>query len=281
MKLDCTEIKKLKIPKPVKLRKDFLLNYLHKAPSALALVRSLECDILSRQDIIPPVMDYGCGDGLFASILFDERVDCGVDISRKKLKIAEQIGIYERVFDNAQADVPIKPGRFNTVLANSVLEHAEDLDGSLNQIYNLMSEEGKLYVTVPSDQHDKHTVIFEMLTWLEWHNWARKSRKGFNNFWRHNQCYSEKCWAKKFSDTGFKIISIERYAPKAFCLLRDLCVPLALPSLITMRLFGRWILFEPLRRVYIKSVYKALLKKTARTNNEGALLFFALQKNDA
>jgi len=281
MKTDCTETKPLKTLKPLKFKRDFLLNYLQKAPIALALERSLECEILSRQEFLPPVMDYGCGIGLFASILFDGRVDAGIDISRKNLKTIEKKGIYKKVYDSTQADVSIKPDSFNAVLCNSVLEHVEDLDESLAQIYNLMSEEGKLYVTVPSEQYDKHTVIFKLLTWFGWHKLAQKSRKSFNIFWRHIQCYSEERWEEKFSDAGFKIVFIQRYAPKVVCLLCDLCMPLAFPAFITKRLFGRWILFEPLRRAYIKGVYRILRKMPTQSKEEGALIFFALQKNNA
>lgn len=281
MKLTYTETKPPKTSKPLKCKSHFLLNYLQKAPVTLALERSLECEIFARQEFLSPVMDYGCGDGLLVSILFDGGVNYGADISRRELKIAAKNGIYEKIFDSARTDMPVKPGSINTVLCNSAAEHMEDLDGSLAQIYNLMSEEGKLYVTVPSEQYSKHTVIFNLLTWFGLHTLAQKSRKGFNIFWKHIQCFSQELWIKKFSDAGFKIISVERYAPKAVCLMGNACTPLALPAFFTKRLFGRWIMFELVRRAHVKGMHKIIKKFLSQTKGEGALIFFTLQKNHA
>ena len=54
----------------MRFKDNFLLNYLKKAPVPLAVERSLECEILSRQEFVRPILDIGCGEGIFASVLF-------------------------------------------------------------------------------------------------------------------------------------------------------------------------------------------------------------------
>ena len=63
----------------IRFKGNYLESYLRVAPAALAIERCFECEILSRQVFEPPVLDIGCGDGVFASVLFDEQVDLGID----------------------------------------------------------------------------------------------------------------------------------------------------------------------------------------------------------
>jgi len=63
----------------MKFKSDFLYNYLKQAPISLAIERSFECEILSKQKFQRPILDIGCGEGLFALILFDEKINVGID----------------------------------------------------------------------------------------------------------------------------------------------------------------------------------------------------------
>jgi hypothetical protein len=42
-------------------RRDFLYAYLDQAPTGLALMRAIECDLFSRQAFERPILDVGCG----------------------------------------------------------------------------------------------------------------------------------------------------------------------------------------------------------------------------
>ena len=55
-------------------RKDFL-----KKPLPSAIEQTLECQILSSKTLEHPMLDLGCGDGIFAYVLFDEKNDIGID----------------------------------------------------------------------------------------------------------------------------------------------------------------------------------------------------------
>ena len=45
---------------------NFLCNYLIDAPTPLAIERSWECILFSQEELKTPILDIGCGDGIFA-----------------------------------------------------------------------------------------------------------------------------------------------------------------------------------------------------------------------
>jgi len=55
------------------LERNYLKEYLKIAPTSLALVRAIECRLLSRIEFKHPLLDIGCGDGLFASLFLKTR----------------------------------------------------------------------------------------------------------------------------------------------------------------------------------------------------------------
>ncbi|NTU69659.1 hypothetical protein HGB13_02415 [bacterium] len=81
-------------------KKDFLGLYLEEAPLPHAIIRSIECDIFYRNKeyIKHPIVDYGCGDGLFSSVLFNDAIDVGVDLSSSELELAKKRSIYKTLF---------------------------------------------------------------------------------------------------------------------------------------------------------------------------------------
>ena len=66
-------------------------------PAPLAIERSHECDILPRQLFEHPILDVGCGDGLFSYCLFDEKLDTGIDPRTEELAHAQRYLGYEEL----------------------------------------------------------------------------------------------------------------------------------------------------------------------------------------
>jgi 2-polyprenyl-3-methyl-5-hydroxy-6-metoxy-1,4-benzoquinol methylase len=56
---------------------DYLVEYLAHAPVALGLLRAIECRTLAALEFEHPILDVGCGDGLFGQVFFRDGVDVG------------------------------------------------------------------------------------------------------------------------------------------------------------------------------------------------------------
>src|SRR5947207_12297154 len=125
----------------MKFKHNFFRNLLKEAPLPLAIERSLECQILFKEEFKHPVLDIGCGDGIFASILFDEKIDVGIDPNEMELERAKTYNIYVELIKCFGNAIP-KPSRsFNTIFSNSVLEHIPDIESVLKEIHRLLSNE--------------------------------------------------------------------------------------------------------------------------------------------
>src|SRR3990172_9795334 len=72
----------------------FLWPMLLSLPYFRALLRSVEADFYGEFELAAPVLDLGCGDGLFASQVFKQPIDVGIDPALASLREAKTHGAY-------------------------------------------------------------------------------------------------------------------------------------------------------------------------------------------
>ena len=253
----------------------FLLNYLSQAPFSLAFERYVECLILKNKDFVQPVLDIGCGEGLFASILFSKKIDVGIDPNSRELMRAEELGGYSRLVNCYGDNIDYADGSFNTIFSNSVLEHIDDLKPVLKEACRLLSKEGVFYATVPSDKFERFSVICTFLEFFGLNSHSRKFRSFYNSFWVHYHAYPLEQWRELFGECGFNVTESFTYAPHWFCFMNDLLVPTALMDKFLKSSINRWTLFKPLRRFLVFPFFVIMspfLKYGGRCHN-GGLIF--------
>ena len=71
-----------------KLR-SFTRNYLNNLPSFFAYIRPQEALLFwqHQQEMNGPILDFGCGDGFFADMVFDAiEIDEGLDLVESRIK---------------------------------------------------------------------------------------------------------------------------------------------------------------------------------------------------
>ena len=264
------------------LKNKFTGEYIAKGPLALALERSYECHILSQQVFERPILDIGCGDGVFASILFkDNKIDTGIDVDQKELISAGCYGIYEELIACNAQKIPKKDKTYRTVFANSAIEHIEDIKGVLQEARRIMVDNGRMYITVPTDRFDRYTLIYQMLSSLRLRTLAENFRILFNRFWKHYHYYDRAGWEGIFTKNGFKIVQYREYNPKFNCLLNDALVPLSIGSFLSRKFLNRWFVFPHLRRFYtpaLDALFSPMVDQGLAIKKQGGLIFFELRK---
>jgi ubiquinone/menaquinone biosynthesis C-methylase UbiE len=267
----------------MEFKKIFFANYLKEAPLPLAIERSLECELLNKQKFSRPILDLGCGEGLFAYILFDEKIDVGIDPDNKEIEKAKRYGMHTELIHCPGNIIPKESNSFNTIFSNSVLEHIPDIEPVLKEAHRLLTSHGEFYITVPTNLFDRYSVIYQLLTLVRLHAAAEKFRFFFNMFWKHYHFYDERGWRRLFQKNGFEVLSVQEYCCKKICLVNDALAPFSIMSFISKKLLNKWFILGWLRIRYSQLLYqsfKNILKSDYKIRN-GGLIFFRLCKRSS
>jgi 2-polyprenyl-3-methyl-5-hydroxy-6-metoxy-1,4-benzoquinol methylase len=264
----------------VKFNNNFLYNYLKNAPFTLAIERSMECEILSRQEFKEPVLDIGCGDGLFAHTLFNQKIDTGIDPDSKEITRAKRYGIYREIINCSGSEVPKGNESYQIIFSNSVLEHIPEIKAVLKEVHRLLMPGGNFYATVPTNYFDKYTFGSQILIFLQLKSLAAKYRQLFNRFWKHYHYHEIEKWKELFEASGFKVIENIEYCPRKICMLESVFIPVSIFNFLCKKLFDRWVVLNAVRMIIIYPVYllvKSCMQGTFPVQN-GGIVFFHLTK---
>jgi ubiquinone/menaquinone biosynthesis C-methylase UbiE len=264
----------------ISANEDFLTTYVGLAPLALAIERSLECEIFSRLLMERPVLDIGCGDGIFAKVVFSEKIDTGIDPNPIELAHARSLDVYAELIQCRGDAIPRPDAHFRTIFSNSVLEHIPQVNLVLREVHRLLAPGGTFYLTVPSDRFEQYAWLSRLLLLFDLHRLQKQFGKFYNQFWAHYHCYTPECWARLLEEAGFKVVTVRTYAPKVICTLDDVLAPLAIVGLVFKRSINRWTLVPELRRIVL-SPATALVKRLIRQadQGDGGLVFLAARKS--
>lgn len=268
----------------LQFKDDYSDVYVTTVPAALAFERILECNIYRNFNFVSPVLDLGCGDGLFTKHLFADAIDVGLDPGHGEIRSARETNAYQELICCFGNQIPKANDSFNTVYSNSVLEHIEDLDPVLMEVKRVLKSGGFFYLTVPTDQFEHYAFISRVLTALSLKGMSDKFCRFYNRFWVHYHFHTPEQWAERFGKIGFEVVTQREYAAKNICTLHDVLAYLALPTFLSKKLFHRWIMIPSIRRIYAPFIAafgrwtRDNLEKTEDFRKPGGLIFFALRK---
>lgn len=259
---------------------DVAVRYLEQTPLALALERIAEAKLYETRPFSRPILDIGCGEGLFAERVFVEKIDVGIDMNASELERAEELGAYSRLICCSATEIPEPDNTFLTIFSNSVFEHIPDVDSALREAYRVLAPGGMIYLTVPSQNFEKYGVIASLLTWLKLDKLCARFTKKYNVFWRHYTACSMEEWRLRLEAQGFTVAESFTYNSHAACFLNDLLVPCALPAFFVKKMTNRWFVFPRVRALFARCIEKVFAAPLARSTRceQGGLVFLAATK---
>ena len=224
--------------------RDFFRTYLLKQPLFYALVRGAECRLFdSLGPLEKPVLDLGCGNGFFASTAFSERLSVGIDPDISGLKEAWDLKVHQHAITGEGGRLPFRKKSFHTVIANSVLEHIQEIEEALKEINRVLVPGGAFLFTVPSHEFARHLFFSALLRNLGCHQLARRYGSWFNHHSRHFHTDPPVIWLARLARHGFEPESWRYYLTPAAHRAFDLAHYFSLPRLISKKLSGKWVLF--------------------------------------
>lgn len=128
-----------------------LRKLLHSYPSSHALWKACEAASLKKFKFPEPLLDIGCGEGKFASVLFTNRLAVGLDISKNSLASAKRM--YNHVVCADATRMPFRNEGFSTILSVCTLEHVPNVDVVFEECKRVLRGKGRIIFTTPSEKY--------------------------------------------------------------------------------------------------------------------------------
>ncbi len=98
------------------------------------------------------IMDLGCGEGILLEKLtnhFPNASIMGVDFIPENIEICKKIGLNAVIGDLYNLDFP--DNSWDTVLLIEVIEHLENPDSAINELFRVLKPGGTLVILFPND----------------------------------------------------------------------------------------------------------------------------------
>jgi len=190
-----------------------------------------------------PVLDLGCGDGLFAGMLTDRPRWLGIDSSKKSIRQAKKRGSHSSLILGEGGTLPFSNGSIATVVSNSVLEHIPDVESTLAEVFRVLSGGGRFIMTAPSDRFAELLFGSRFFSRLGLEGLGKGYGDWFNRHSRHFHTDSISVWRERLENHGFVVIHSKAYFSERAHHVFDIAHYLGVPRLVTFKLTGTWVLF--------------------------------------
>jgi SAM-dependent methyltransferase len=186
-----------------------LAQTIYEIPS-LAAWRAAELKALRQCTFVPPVLEIGCGNGRFASLVLP-RVEWGIDLNPREIKLCTgRKGLYGRLSCMDARNLKFTDGVFATVFANCVMEHIPNLPRVLAECRRVLRPGGTLIATVPLIEMNRHLLLAS--AWYA--RWRAEQLQ-------HRHLLTEDAWVAALSKAGFSTVRTTPYLSAQMCELWD------------------------------------------------------------
>lgn len=143
------------------------------------------------------VLDLGCQDGLFSSLLMEKGYECyGIDITPKNLKVAKKRGVKVVLCDIGRG-ICFPDNFFDAIFAGEIIEHIVDTDFVLQEIRRVLKDTGFAVITLPNA---KNLVTLIAMIFLDKLSYLPQPNDP------HVRCFTYLIAKQVFENNGFKIV---------------------------------------------------------------------------
>lgn len=233
-------------------------RYFPYTPTALAIKECARLSVVRRQPCPGPILDVGCGDGLFARIAFESVEVWGIDIDAMEGRWAAASQAYRQVILGDVTRAKLPDAFFATCIANCSLEHVPRIDLALETIYHALRPGGVAYLFVPNAQWARHFLTVRALTELGVPALGSQLQRSIDRFFKHHHLYDEVGWRSTVDDSGLEVVKIEPVLSTATTVAFEAFLLPSLAGFVNKHLTSRWTNFPAFRQVFAKPVYQVV-----------------------
>ena len=257
---------------------DYLWENLFRLPYFRGLLRAVESTFYDGLPIENPCLDLGCGDGIFAQITFDQKIDVGIDPWFGPLQAAKRTDSYSYHINGMGNQLPFQKEYFQTVISNSVLEHITDLDPVLIEVNRVLKADGYFYFCVPNEKFLNTLSISTFFDKIGLKIIGNSYRRFFNKISRHYHCDDQNTWRQRLEQSNFKLLKAwDYFTPEAFHVL-EWGHYFGLPSWIVHLFFKKWVLIPDRWNLSITRKITERHFLSNQVSDKGCYSFYIAQK---
>ncbi len=242
-----------------------------KRPAYWTLQRIMEAALLANLPLEPPMIDLGCGDGVFSSAVFPAGLAFGVDRGTRTTQQALHQGQYRAIVQADGHDLPFATGSLKTVFSNSVIEHIPDLDNLLSEIARILEPGGRLICSVPTPRYNEWLLGTRLAKALGWERGEEAYPAFVTWVFTHLNVFNANAWERRCANAGLTVTSVESYGSPFAWAIFDIFLWVAVPGHVIHTLTGyrpfvgwRW--------------WADLLARTAGSREVGAGYLFVAER---
>lgn len=250
--------------------KDYLALHLRDLPYFRALVRGVEATYYQNIDLPAPTLDVGCGDGHFASLTFDHKIDVGLDPWSGPIHEAGRRDCYHLLVQADGAQSPFTNGYFASAFSNSVLEHIPHIENVLADIARVLKQGAPFYFCVPNERYLSKLSISHVLG-KGYAGWFRKIS-------RVKHADGPEAWQGRLEKAGFRLERWWHYFSPSAMRVLEWGHYFGLPSLVAKKLTGKWIIVPEKWNLFLTEKF---VRKYASPDpvEDGTFTFYIARKN--
>ena len=227
--------------KPFLPEDDLLWRQLKSIPAFRGVLRAIEARFYFAVDLPGPTLDLGCGDGHFAQLTFDRKIDVGIDPWWNPLKKSYRAQAYDVLLQGMGDKMPFPDKSFASAFSNSVLEHIPDIQPVLNETGRVLQQNGRFLITMPSQFFTQELGGAQWFEKMGMDGMADRYRKFFNGIARHEHTDGPDVWAARLAQAGFAIERWQYYFSTEALHALEIGHVQGMPSAIMHALTGTWI----------------------------------------
>jgi len=260
------------------MTKDYLWLHLRELPYFRALLRAVEARLYKNLELPTPVLDIGCGDGHFAGIAFEHRIQTGIDNSLGSLREAKSRKSYKALVQGRADILPFTQEHFASAVSNSVLEHIPDVETVLSEISRVLKPDALFIFCVPNHTFLSKLSIARLFDRTGFPFLAEKYRQFFNKISRHIHCDSPSKWEERLKNAGFVLEEHFHYfSPRAFKVM-EWGHYFGLPCLIIRFITRKWILAPYRWNLFLTEKYIRPYYEEVTAKERGVYTFYKARK---
>jgi SAM-dependent methyltransferase len=223
-------------------KKDYLWLNLRDLPYFRAMLRAVEAQFYQDLELPSPTLDLGCGDGHFASITFERKLEVGLDPWAGPIHQAAKGGGYKALVQADGGRIPFPDGYFASALSNSVLEHIPRVQAVLAELRRVLKPGAQFLFCVPNPRYLSELSVPAMLGKVGLKGTGQAYTDWFRRMSRVEHAEWPETWQNWLEHAGFRLEKWWHYfSPQAMRAL-EWGHYLGAPTLLPHALSKKWII---------------------------------------